>query len=345
VIQEVLIEGEAQRAYIEPDSTHAEWSKLPAEPALLRVPPGKQRFEFHYAGLSFTAPEKVRFEYKLEGLEEDWVDAGTRRAALYSYLQPGNYRFHVRACNNDGVWNDAGVSLGLIVLPHFWQTWWFRLLAGLGVLLLFVAGYEIRLGVDRRLALLRLRVARDLHDEVGSNLGSIALLTEVISKQRNAPSAEVGEIRRVAVQTIDSLRDIVWFLDPAGDDMRNLVLRMKDAARTLLPGIPFEFRSAGPDSSVPSLEFRRNVFPVFKEILHNVAKHASATRVEIGVTLGLRQFELRVHDNGVGFGESQVRLGNGLKNLRRRAAELRGKVTIESRTREGTTVTFTAPIT
>ena len=115
----------------------------------LRIPPGQRRFEFRYTGLSLVAPEKMRFKYRLDGLESQWVDAHTRRVAYYSYLKPGDYKFRVIACNNDGVWNDIGASLALTVLPWFWQTWWFNtgaVLAGLGA-----AGGAARYITRRRL--------------------------------------------------------------------------------------------------------------------------------------------------------------------------------------------------
>ena len=93
--------------------------------ASLRVSPGRNRFDFYYTALSLVAPEKVCFKYRIEGLEKNWVDAGNKRVANYSFLPPGEYKFHVIACNNDGVWNETGVSLPFVLLPHFWQTWWF----------------------------------------------------------------------------------------------------------------------------------------------------------------------------------------------------------------------------
>jgi ligand-binding sensor domain-containing protein len=311
----------------------------------LSIPPGKPRCEFHYTALSLTAPEKVRFRHKLEGSGEDWTESGSR-VALYNYLPPGTYRFRVQACNNDDVWNEVGASLAIIMLPQFWQTWWFRTLLVAAVLLIFVGAYELRLASERRLTGLRLRIARDLHDEVGSNLGSIALISEVMPKTSAPATDEVSEIRRIAVQTIESLRDIVWFLDPTNDNMDDLVLRMKDTARTMLPGIPFEFRCTGSSGTVkPSLGLRRNLFPILKEILHNVAKHAHATKVDIELEISPREIQLRVNDNGVGFDEPRVKLGNGLKNLRRRAAELAGALKLGSHPGKGTTVILTAPIT
>jgi signal transduction histidine kinase len=310
--------------------------------ASLKIAPGAQRLEIHYTALSLTEPLKVRFKYKLEGVEDEWVEAGTRRSVNFSHLQPATYRFSVQACNNDGIWNTQGASLDLIVLPHFWQTWWFRALCFTSVVALFVAIYEMRLLAERKLIRVRLRIASDLHDEVGSNLGSIALLTEMISKTGD----EVDEIRRVAVQTVHSLRDIVWFLDPAADNMNDLVLRLKETARTMLPGIPFDFVSRGEQLSVrPSLHLRRNVLPMFKEILHNIAKHSHAASVSIVVEIKSQQFEISVKDDGIGFDENRIARGYGLKNLRRRTAELRGTLQIESHPGGGSRYTLTAPIT
>ena len=349
-VEEVVIEDSAGSRVFEVPSARVDENPTSNdgknEDSVLKIPPGKPRFEFHYTGLSFTAPEKVRFRYKLEGLEEKWIEAGTRRSALYSYLQPGPYRFRVLACNNDGIWNETGAALSLVLLPHFWQTWWFRCLAVAAAILLFVGAYEIRLATERRVTRLRWRIARDLHDEVGSNLGSIALLSEVAPKQLGVAGDEVSEIRRIAQQTIESLRDIVWFLDPGKDDMNDLVLRMKDTARTMLPGIRFEFHSTGENTAAsPSLELRRNLFPIFKEVLHNITRHARATRVEIAVESSSREFHLKVSDNGVGFEENAIRIGNGLKNLRRRAADLKGEIKVVSTPGQGTKVSLTAPIT
>lgn len=337
-VDQLVIEGRERKSIADAASSSAPGlAKTP-----LKIAPGVQRLEFHYTGLSLTEPKKVRFKYMLEGLEENWVEAGTRRSVNYTHLDPGTYRFRVQACNNDGVWNEQGASLALIILPHFWQTWWFKVVCVAAVVLLLVVIYEMRLASERKLARLRLRIASDLHDEVGSNLGSIALLSEMVS----SPAPEVDEIRRVALATVGSLRDIVWFLDPTGDSMEDLVLRMKDTARTLLPGIPFEIVVEGETGSArPSLRLRQNVFPMFKEILHNIAKHARATRVRILVKVSSNQFRLSVEDDGAGFDESQVRRGNGLKNLRRRAADLRGELQIQSQPGRGSRFTVTASIT
>jgi ligand-binding sensor domain-containing protein len=318
-------------------------NKRLAPAAQITLKPGSEKLEFHFVALSLAMPERVRFKYLLEGFDKDWTDAGARRVAYYTRIPPGRYRFRVTACNLGGAWNETGVAVAVTVHPEFWQTAWFRLgaIAALGLGILGV--HLWRLARVRALERLRLRIARDLHDEVGSNLGSIVLLTQVAPQP--AP-AEMADIRRVATATIDALRDIVWFINPAHDKLSDVVQRMQETARTMLQGVPHEFRQGPlPADQEPSLLFRQNVLPLFKEILNNAAQHAHPVRVKIEVEAAGSQFRLRVRDDGAGFDETKVKLGNGLRNLRRRTEELGGTLAIDSAPGSGTTVTLTARIT
>jgi signal transduction histidine kinase len=313
-------------------------------PPEVRVDAGRHYFEFQFTALSFTAPDKVRFKWRLQGLEKNWVEGGDRRRVSYSFIPPGNYQFEVQACNNDGVWSPTAATVNLTVPPYFWQTWWFKLASGLALAAGLMLIYSVRIARLRALAELRLRIARDLHDEVGANLGSISLLAQLME---HAPSpADAGQVRGIAVQTIDTLRDIVWFIDPTHDRLSDLVARLQETAQVMLATVPFTFEQSGDFQSADlSLAFRRNVLPLFKETLHNLLKHARATRVTISVHRRENEFQFRIQDNGVGFDVAQKQAGNGLKNLRRRAAETGGRLDIESRPGGGTTVTLTAPIT
>ncbi|MEO7299028.1 MAG: two-component regulator propeller domain-containing protein, partial [Verrucomicrobiota bacterium] len=310
----------------------------------LTIPAGRGELEFHYTALSFQAPEKNRFKYKLHGEDLDWVDAGARREAYYNNIRPGRYVFQVLACNNDGFWNETGASLAFVILPHFWETWWFKALVLTAVALLFVLVYRTRIGQVRQMERLRLRLAADLHDEVGSNLGSISLLSLMMQQQELTPAEarkDLALIHRISGQTANSIKDIVWFTNPEYDTMQDLLLRMKDVANTLLPGLNCDFQSnvENPARKL-SLDFRQNIFLMFKEILANILKHSGANRVEITISEKEKIWKLNIKDNGAGFDSTQLSQGNGLKNLRRRAATLKGVLKIETQPGHGTSILF-----
>ncbi len=308
----------------------------------IAIPPGRTQLEFHFTALSYTAPENVRFEYRLSGLQEEWMDAGPNRMATYNYLPPGDYTFQVRAANNDGVWNEGGARVTFELLPHFWQRGWFRTMLALAIIGLAWLAYYVRMARLAELERLRLRIARDLHDDVGANLASMALIAEAM--QRQPAYGDPADLRHIALHTIDSLRDIVWFIDPARDRLDDLVTRMRDTAPLLLTGLPcdFEVQVPNPDLHLPPA-FRRNVFPIFKEALHNAASHARAKRVQIRLDTREGWFRLEVRDDGQGFEEAKIIPGNGLRNLRRRTLELHGTILFYSQPGQGTRVEFAAP--
>ena len=316
--------------------------------AQITVLPHQRRVEFRFTGLSFTAPSKVRFRYQMEGFDPDWVDGGTTRSASYTRLPPGTYQFRVTAGNNDGVWNGASAALGVVVAPAFHQTWWFRALVPAAVAALISGFYLYHLARLRQLARLRGRIAGDLHDEIGSNLGGIILLSELTQQAPALPpeaQASLREIHTTAQRTASAMRDIVWFLNPDFDTLADMVARMREFAATLLPGMDCDFVVPTlPAAQGLPLEFRRNVFFAFKEMLHNIVKHAGATRVEIRLAAAGRQFTLRVQDNGRGCDPAASTSGHGLRSLRQRAADLGGQFALESAPGQGTTLTLTAQL-
>jgi ligand-binding sensor domain-containing protein/signal transduction histidine kinase len=314
--------------------------------APLRVRPGNGELEFYYTALSFRAPERNRFKYKLEGVNEDWVDAGARRVASYYNIGPGTYHFQVIACNDSGIWNETGATAVILLLPHIWQTTWFRVALVAAVGLVFLALHRLRLARLREIDRFRLRLAADLHDDIGSNLSTISLLSRRAQKHQangEAPGDDLAAINRISRQTASAIREIVWLINPEYDTMRDLVTRMKEAADSILVGIDCQFQSPEADLSHKlTLQFRQNVFLLYKETLTNVARHARASRVEIKVEQNNGDWRLTVHDNGVGFDPQESYSGNGLKNLRLRAAKLNGALALESQPGRGTTVSFSA---
>jgi ligand-binding sensor domain-containing protein len=310
----------------------------------VRVPAGKGSLGFEFTALSLAAPGKVLFRYRLEGLDTDWSEPAMSREARYPRVPPGNYRFQVTACNDDGVWNETGAQVAIAVIPFWWETLWFR-----WTVALVVAGglgglYLLRRGRRREIERLRVRIAGDLHDDIGSSLWSITMLSRMLAKQGNLGTQErqdLEEIHRIAVQTSNSIRDIIWLINPAFDTLQDLLLRAKDFAGTALPGVDYRMSC---DAAVLALklpfDLRHNLFLFFKEALTNVSRHARATVVEVRIEQQESGWRLTVQDNGRGFDPAVENNGNGLRNLRARAARMKATLEVQSKADQGTRLTL-----
>lgn len=311
---------------------------------------------FEFAALNYRSVEKNQYAFKLEGFDREWIHIGTQRSATYTNLPGGEYEFRVRASNNDGVWNDEGASIRVIVAPPFWETWWFRSLVVLA-LLVTVGGTIRRIEMrklQRRIAQLeqervlereRARISRDMHDEVGSSLSEIAILSELAKKDGVGSlrgARHIDQISERAAEVIDSLGQIIWAMNPRNDPLENLVGHLRHYAREYLTGAGVGCRFDVPET-LPAYrlppEARRNVFLVVKEALHNVAKHAGAATVTLGVALRGKDLEISVADDGRGFTPGTTRQeGNGLLNMQKRAGEVGGRLDVASAPGVGTRV-------
>lgn len=362
VIEDVTVDGEAISS-----------PALIASPAgfRLEILPGKQRFDFHYTGLSLVAPEKVRFKYQLENADSDWYEAGPSRVAHYSTLKPGDYTFRVKACNNDGLWDETGATLSLRILPHFWQTWWFTtgaIIAGAG-LVGGVARYTTRRRLRQRMEQLerqraiekeRNRIAKDIHDDLGASLTRITLLSQSGRADHDDPqqaAADLDQIYKTARELTRAMDEIVWAVSPQHDTLDSLVAYLGKFAQDFLSVAGIRCRLDVP-IELPAwpltAEVRHNLFLSLKEVLNNVLKHASATEVRVSLNLTEKGFWLLVDDNGKGFDLARVNsiaaggpdfgarisTGNGLVNVQKRLKEIGGLFEIKSSPGEGTNVRF-----
>jgi ligand-binding sensor domain-containing protein/signal transduction histidine kinase len=332
----------------------------------LRITPGKHRVEFRYTGLSFDAPELIRFRYRLEGLDAEWVDAGTRRTAFYGYLPPGNYQFRVGACSSDGAWNDSESGLKLVVLRHFWQTWWFITLAGLG--LMVSVGGTVRLveknKLQRRLRLVeqeralereRTRIAQDLHDEMGSKLCRISFLSEHARRGELRPGElqdQISSISDASREVLHSLDEIVWAVNPQNDTLEHLASYIGQYALEYFQMTGIQCELDIPTQLPPhplSSQMRHHLFLATHEALTNILKHSRATRARISMTFGEGRLEIRIADDGKGFTPAVVdsktespgpTSGDGLSNMCRRLADVGGQCSIQSAPGQGTNIRF-----
>jgi signal transduction histidine kinase len=192
---------------------------------------------FEFASLNFTNPEKNRFAYKMEGFDESWTDAGTRRFARYTNLPAGDFVFRLRGSNDDDLWNEAGLALAVTVQPPFWTTWWFRGLGLAAIIVMLASLYRYRMARAIEMERMRLRIAGDLHDDIGANLSSIALLSDMVQGRDQLGERERRQLSRIsssARSMVESLRDIVWSIDPESDQPGRLEERMRDTAASML---------------------------------------------------------------------------------------------------------------
>lgn len=283
-------------------------------------------------------------QYRLEGAEDDWTNAGGRRIVSYARLASGTYRFVVRAPRHDG-WADA--SIAFTIERPLWQRAWFLLamcgLAGAALFAVHRARVTRLVAVER----MRTRIASDLHDDIGTNLSQIAILGELLQRQTADHPARpsLARIADLSRESIDSLGDIVWSIDPDKDHLSSLSPRMRRLASDLLSPrqIAFTFDVHGdPDRHVPA-EIRRSVFLAFKETLNNLVRHAQCRSSRIEVRLADGRLSFSVHDDGCGFDTGRAP-GHGLSSLRRRADALGGSVSVTSSPGGGTSVVMSVPV-
>lgn len=317
-------------------------------PREVLLPHTLNTFSITFAALDYTDPGRNLYSFMLEGADPAWGETQTGRSVTYANVEPGHYLFRVRGCNSDGVWNEAGIALPIEIDPPVWQRLWFRGILLVLALAIAYGGYRYRLAKVLALERLRLRIANDLHDDIGSDLSGLALESDLLACRM--PEGDPGRERLRSVggalrRSAENLRDVVWIVSPDRDRFDDLIERMREVASKMLEDLPWEFRSAGtPPAEALDLEFKRHVLMTFKEMLHNIISHARATKVEIELEIQEGRFRLCVRDDGVGFDTGATHTGRGLRSLQARASALGGALTIESAPGKGTVVCLQADI-
>jgi signal transduction histidine kinase/ligand-binding sensor domain-containing protein len=330
---------------------------------VMEVGPGRGDLEFHYAGLSLGSPLRVRFKYKLDGLENNWNDAGAERKAIYRHVPPGEYVFRVIACNSDGVFSREGDLLTVKVNPHLYQTVWFQggvsLIAVMLLLLAVVIAMRRRmhhrmeqLEQQHELERERSRIAQDLHDDLGAGLTEISLLGGMLQDPARFTTGKQEALQRIVQRCHDlvvALDEIVWAVNPRNDSVNSLTGYLSRYAQGFLEPTAIRCRlevpEAGPEHPLSS-EQRHNLFLAFKEALTNVVRHSRATAVRIKISFEEKErLLIIVEDNGRGLpAAAEGEAGDGLDNLRRRMAQIGGQCDIASLPGGGVAVTMSLPL-
>lgn len=288
-------------------------------------------FGFEFSTLNYHNVAKNQYRYRLEGFDPDWIASGNRRYATYTNLDPGNYRFHVTAANSDGVWNPEGVVINVRILPPWWQTWWFRLLAASALIGLMFTVYRIR--VERLLAIerMRTRIASDLHDDIGATLTRIAVGSEMIQNSSDGEKikSQAGRIGELSREVIRTFSDVIWSIDARNDSLGDLVARLQDTAYQVLSAkeIAFTLEPRGlQDDKALQVDIRQNLYLICKEALNNIAKHSGANMVSLVFEQTGGELTVTIRDNGRGLPEKTREQGNGLRNMRLRGERIKASI-------------------
>jgi signal transduction histidine kinase len=317
---------------------------------------------FEFAALNFTSPAKNQYAYQMAGFDTGWVYCGTERKATYTNLDGGHYVFKVKGSNNDGVWNEAGTSIAVIITPPLWATWWFRGFAFM-TLLITVGGtirYVEKRKLMRRIEQLeqegalereRTRISQDMHDDVGARLTEIGILSEMVKKDivgggRAATHAQ--RISEASREVIANISEIIWAINPANDSVDDLAAYLRQYASRYLEPTSVKPRFDFPDE-MPfhqlTAEQRRNVFLVVKEALNNVVKHSGATEVLTKLDFPVAGIGISIDDNGRGFDTAMPsRFGNGLRSMEKRMADIQGMFAVHSEPGKGTRIVLSIPM-
>jgi signal transduction histidine kinase len=287
----------------------------------------------------------------MDGVDIDWNRAEQDLAANYTTLAPGEYTFNVKCINMQGIESNNITSLRIDISPHFYQTRWFMILIFFSVFGFTYLIYRLRL--NRLLAVERIRnkVARDLHDDVGSTLSTINILSSMAkTKLLTDPvktSEYISKITNNSQQMMEAMDDIVWSIKPNNDNMQRIVARMREYASSILEPkeIEIDFQIDGNIYDLKlNMEMRRDVFLIFKEALNNSAKYSHCSKIEIDVKFENNKLIIRIIDNGIGFDIRTADSGNGLGNMQKRAQSLHGKIDINSEEGKGTEISLIVPV-
>jgi ligand-binding sensor domain-containing protein/signal transduction histidine kinase len=315
-----------------------------------RYQPNQNDLDVGFVSLNFAPGETLRYQYKLEGADSDWSQPSPVRTVNYSNLSHGSYRFLVRAVNSEGMTSERPAAFSFVILPPLWLRWWFQIVI---VLLAAAVVYRLhRYRVKRLLDMerVRTRIATDLHDDIGSSLSQIAILSEVVRRGRppDAPDSEpLSDIGAISRELVDSMGDIVWAIDPVQDQLCDLVRRMRRFAADVLlaSDTTLDFRAPREDLDLKlDADLRRQTLLIFKEVMHNIVRHAHATRVDIALDVDHGAMLLRIRDNGRGFDPRAEYSGRGLRSMRDRARLVNAELTIDSARSAGSTTTLRVPL-
>lgn len=315
----------------------------------LQLEAGARNLRIDFVSPGFQHSGRMRYQYMLEGVDVQWSAPAVEQTINYARLAPGRYRFSVRAVTADGRTSDEPAAVDFVILPPFWSRSWFIATVFAAMFGGVLSVQRLREQRRRGMAAIRRQVATDLHDDVGSGLSQIAILSEVAKRNAGTEAQPaLHEVAELARSLRDSMSDIVWAVDPDRDEPLALVERMRQVSFNLLStGTEVTFQ-APDDRTLARTDLgpdrRRHLLLIFKEAITNIVRHARASKVNISLEIAARSLQLIIQDDGVGFDVATRYEGHGLDNLASRSQSIGAAIEIRSRPGAGTAITLTVPL-
>ncbi len=311
---------------------------------------------FEFAALEYTCAKRNQYQYRLEEVDQNWVFSGTRHFARYSSLAPGYYKLWVKACNNDGVWSEPKLLLTIHIKTPWWKQWWMLVLeiTTLAVGAYFIIRYVSTRKLKERIRQMeavnqeRIRIAKDMHDDLGSGISKIAIMTQLLKSKQASDTdiqRQIDKIEHTAHELVDNMGQIVWTMNASNDSLENFLAYVREYVYDFLDGtainVVVDFEE--PEEEIEmGQQLRRNLFLVIKETLNNTVKHAQASEVRIGFSINKHEANFYIKDNGRGFDPTSTRrFGNGLANMSKRLIAVGASYEINSNVGNGTQTKLT----
>lgn len=303
-----------------------------------------------FVGLQFSSENALNYQYKLEETNADWSQPDKNRSITFANLSSGEYRFVVRAINEDGLVSDIPASFQFRIYPPIYLRWWFVALSLLLISAIIYAFYRVRLQKLLEVERTRTLIATDLHDDIGSNLSKISVLSEVAKMQidgtGNADHKLLTSIANISRESLNSMKDIVWAINPQRDSALEMTRKMREQAEEIFVPkdvkVVFSEMERREKLRLP-MNLRRDLFLIYKEAINNIAKHSNCLIVKIKFKIYSKEIYLQIEDDGIGFDLNEETNGNGLLNMQKRAQRLNGVLQIESTPNQGTKIIVSIP--
>lgn len=305
---------------------------------------GNTTIAFEFAGIYLSDDAPLHYRYKLEGQDDHWTYSGTRNFVTYN-LPAGHYTFKAEARNSIGNWSQQAAVFSFIIPQPFWKTWWFisAIIFLVAALLFFIYRYRVQQAL--KLERLRSRISTDLHDDIGSTLSSISILSDIAARENDQHQSGnmMQEIKHSSVSLMEKMDDIVWSINPRNDSIEDLMLRIKRFASKLLEAKEIDYTIDIDDSihnAKLDMETRQHIYLIMKEAINNLVKYSNCTKACIKVKYNNNYLKIEISDNGQGFNQQQIQLGNGIISMKKRAEAINAQMKIDTELNKGTIVSL-----